>query len=366
MKVPFLDLRASYLELKAEIDEAVSRVLDTGFYVLGEEVDAFEEAFARYCGARYAVGLSCGLDALHLALRALDMGEGAEVIVPSNAYIATWLGVTQAGARPVPVEPIAATHNLDPALIEAAITPKTRAIMVLHLYGLPSDLGPILEIARRHGLRVIEDAAQAHGATYCGQRIGHHGDVVAWSFYPSKNLGAIGDAGAVTTDDPVIAERIRVLRNYGSERRYVNRMQGYNCRLDTLQAAVLRVKLPYLDGWNARRAAAAARYRELLSVCPAIVLPVEPEGFQSAWHLFVIRLANREQIQKAFSNAEISTLVHYPIPPHMQEAYAGLGWTPDDFPLARMLANEVLSLPVGPQMQDGAIEYVSETILRAL
>ena len=366
MKVPFLDLRSSYLELKSEIDEAVSRVFDSGFYVLGEEVEAFEEAFARYCGASHAVGLSCGLDALHLALRALDIGEGAEVIVPSNAYIATWLAITQAGARPVPVEPIAATHNLDPALIEAAITPKTRAIMALHLYGLPSDMGPILEIARRHGLRVVEDAAQAHGATYRGQRIGHHGDVVAWSFYPSKNLGAMGDAGAVTTDDPGIAERIKVLRNYGSEKRYVNRMQGYNCRLDPIHAAVLRVKLPYLDRWNARRASAAARYRELLSACPAIVLPVEPEGFQSAWHLFVVRLANREQIQNACSNAGIGTLVHYPIPPHMQEAYAGLGWAPDDFPLARKLADEVLSLPVGPQMVDGAIDYVSETIMRAL
>jgi dTDP-4-amino-4,6-dideoxygalactose transaminase len=366
MKVPFLDLRASYLELKSEIDEAVARVLNSGWYVLGEEVEAFEEVFADYCGARHAVGLANGLDALHLALRAMGIGDGDEVIVPSNAYIATWLGVTQSGARPVPVEPVAGTHNLDPDLIEAAITPKTRAIMALHLYGLPADLDPILAIARRHGLRVVEDAAQAHGARYRGTRIGHHGDVVAWSFYPSKNLGALGDAGAITTDDPVLAEKIRVLRNYGSERRYVNRVQGYNSRLDPMQAAVLRVKLPLLDAWNARRAASTALYRSRLADAPSMILPVEPEGCTSAWHVFVVRHPDRARLQDACARNGIGTIVHYPIPPHMQEAYASHGWSPNDFPLARQLADEVLSLPIGPQTPASAIEYVCETILDEL
>jgi len=363
MKVPFLDLRASYIELKAEIDDAVSRVLDSGQYILGEEVEAFEETFARYCGARQAVGLASGLDALHLALRALDVGENDEVIVPSNAYIATWLGVTHCGARPVPVEPEARTYNIDPNLIEAAITTKTKAIVVLHLYGLPADLGPILDIALRYNLRVVEDAAQAHGAVYRGERIGGHGDVVAWSFYPSKNLGALGDAGAVTTNDPQIADAIRVLRNYGSAQRYVNRALGYNSRLDPIQAAALRVKLPHLDSWNARRAASAADYIRRLSDAPSIVLPVQPTECVSAWHQFVIRIADRARLQRACAEQGIGTLVHYPIPPHMQEAYLCLGWAPNDFPLARQLSEEVLSLPIGPKMEDGAVEYVCKTIL---
>ncbi len=246
MQVPFLDLRGAYLELQQEIDEAVARVLDSGWYILGPEVEAFESEFANFCGAKHAVGVADGLDALHLALRAMDVGPGDEVIVPSNTYIATWLAVSQCGAIPVPVEPVEATYNIDPALIEAAITSRTKVVLPVHLYGQPADLDPIISIAKRNGLRVLEDAAQAHGARYKGQRIGAHGDAVAWSFYPGKNLGALGDGGAVTTSDAEVADRIRVLRNYGSSVKYVNEVKGYNSRLDPIQAAVLRVKLTFL------------------------------------------------------------------------------------------------------------------------
>jgi dTDP-4-amino-4,6-dideoxygalactose transaminase len=234
MQVPFLDLRAAYIELKAEIDHATARVFDSGHYILGSEVEAFETDYAEYCGARHSIGVGNGLDALHLALRAMDVGPSDEVIVPANTFIATWLAVSQCGATPVPVEPVETTYNLNPALIEAAITPRTKVILPVHLYGQPADMDPILAVAREHGLRVLEDAAQAHGARYKGKRLGAHGDAVAWSFYPGKNFGALGDGGAVTTDDPELAERIRVLRNYGSSVKYANEVQGYNSRLDSI------------------------------------------------------------------------------------------------------------------------------------
>ena len=265
MKVPFLDLRAAYLELKPEIDAAIARVLDSGWYILGPEVEAFEAEWAEYCGASHAVGVGNGMDALTLALRALQIGPGDEVIVPSNTYIATWLAVSAVGATPVPVEPDLATYNIDPALIPAAITPRTKALLPVHLYGQPADLDPILAIARQHNLAVVEDAAQAHGARYKGCRIGAHGDVVCWSFYPGKNLGALGDAGAVTTNRADLADRIRVLRNYGSREKYVNELQGVNSRIDPIQAAVLRVKLKVLDEWNARRCRIAALYSQELA-----------------------------------------------------------------------------------------------------
>ena len=258
MTVPFLDLQAGYLELKEEIDAAVARVLQSGWYILGPEVSAFEEEFASYCGADHCIGVGNGLEALHLALLAMGIGPGHEVIVASNTFIATWLAVSMAGAVPVPVEPDPATHNLDPGRMEAAITERTKAILPTHLYGQPADLDPILDIARRHGLKVLEDAAQAHGARYKGKRVGGHGDAVAWSFYPGKNLGAFGDGGAVTTNDADLASRIRTLGNYGSREKYVNEVRGFNSRLDPLQAAVLSVKLRYLDEWNARRRAVAS------------------------------------------------------------------------------------------------------------
>lgn len=349
MKIPFLDLGAAYRELKVEIDAAIHRVLDSGWYILGPEVDAFEAEWAAYCGASHAVGLANGLDALILALRALNIGPGDEVIVPSNTYIATWLAVTAVGAQPVPVEPDPATHNIDPARIAAAITPATRALLPVHLYGQPADLDPILALARQHGLSVIEDAAQAHGARYKGRRIGAHGDVVCWSFYPGKNLGALGDGGAVTTNRADLADRIRVLRNYGSRVKYVNEVQGANSRLDTIQAAVLRAKLPHLDAWTDRRRAIAAAYAEGLRDS-GLILPHVPGWADPVWHLYVVRSPDRDGLQKRLAGAGVGTLIHYPIPPHMQVAYADLGFAPEALPLARDLADEVLSLPMGPQL----------------
>lgn len=362
--IPFLDLRATYLELKPEIDEAVARVLDSGWYILGPEVDAFEAAYGDYCKAAHCVGVANGLDALVLALRAMEVGPGDEVIVPSNTYIATWLAVSQVGATPVPVEPDDATCNIDPALIEAAITPRTRVILPVHLYGQPADLDPILDIARQRGLKVLEDAAQAHGARYKGQRIGAHGDAVAWSFYPGKNLGALGDGGAVTTDDPALADRIRVLRNYGSRVKYVNEVQGTNSRLDPIQAAVLRVKLAHLDDWNARRNAVAQTYLKDLAGT-GLRLPHVPAWADPVWHLFVVRSARRDALQAVLTTADVGTLIHYPIPPHRQAAYVQAGFAADDFPLARRMADEVLSLPMGPQMVPEAAHAVIRAILGA-
>jgi len=357
MSIPFLDLHAAYRELKSEIDQAVERVLESGWYILGPEVEAFESEFAAYCDAGHCVGLANGLDALHLALRAMDVGPGDEVIVPSNTYIATWLAVSQCGATPVPVEPVEATYNLDAALVEAAITPRTKVIMPVHLYGQPADMDAILAIARRHGLRVLEDAAQAHGARYKGKRIGAHGDVVAWSFYPGKNLGALGDGGAVTSDDPALADRIRVLRNYGSRVKYVNDVQGYNSRLDPIQAAVLRVKLRHLDDWNARRARIAGRYLDGLQGT-GLILPQVPDWAAPAWHLFVVRDPRRDALQQRLADAGIGSLIHYPIPPHRQQAYSGMNFADDAFPLASRMADELLSLPMGPQLLSGQAEGV--------
>lgn len=359
--IPFLDLGAAYRELQPQIDAAVARVLASGHYILGPEVDAFETEFAAHCEATHCIGLANGLDALHLALRAMDVGPGDEVIVPSNTYIATWLAVSQCGAVPVPVEPDPATHNIDPARIEAAITPRTKVILPVHLYGQPADMDPILALARKHGLRVLEDGAQAHGARYKGRRIGAHGDAVAWSFYPGKNLGALGDGGAVTTDDDALADRLRVLRNYGSRVKYVNEVQGYNSRLDPLQAAVLRVKLAHLDAWNARRAALARIYLDGLRDT-GLLLPDVPDWAEPVWHLFVVRHPERDALQQRLTEAGIGSLIHYPIPPHRQQAYAEAGYPADAFALASQLAGEVLSLPMGPHLApEQAAAVVAET-----
>jgi dTDP-4-amino-4,6-dideoxygalactose transaminase len=349
MNIPFLDLGAAYRELKTEIDAAVHRVLDSGWYILGPEVEAFEAEWASYCEATHAVGLANGLDALILALRALDVGPGDEVIVPSNTYIATWLAVTAVGARPVPVEPDPATHNIDPALIAAGITPATKVILPVHLYGQPADMDPILAIARQHGIAVVEDAAQAHGARYKGRRIGAHGDIVCWSFYPGKNLGALGDGGAITTNRADLADKIQVLRNYGSRVKYVNEVQGVNSRLDPIQAAVLRVKLQHLDNWTDRRRAIAERYNECLQGS-GLTLPHTPDWADPSWHLFVVRSTARDALQKRLTEFGVGTLIHYPIPPHMQAAYVGQEIAPDALPIASQLADEVVSLPIGPQL----------------
>ena len=283
--------------------------------------------------------------------------------MPSNTYIATWLAVNQCGAKPVPVEPLASTYNIDPARIEAAITPATRVILPVHLYGQPADLDPILALARKHGLRVLEDAAQAHGARYKGQRIGAHGDAVAWSFYPGKNLGALGDGGAVTTNDPQLAERIHLLRNYGSRVKYVNEVKGVNSRLDPLQAAVLRVKLRHLDNWNARRQALAAAYLSgLAHTGTGLTLPQVPDWADPVWHLFVVRHPQRDALAQRLAAAGIGLLIHYPIAPHQQQAYADVGFEAGAFPLAEQMAAEVLSLPIGPQMDLAAVGMVCESV----
>lgn len=357
MNVPFLDLKAGYTELQPEIDAAIKRVLESGWYILGEEVDAFEREYASYCEAKHCVGVANGLDALHLGLLALGVSVGDEVIVPSNTYIATWLAVSQCGATPVPVEPDAATYNIDPARIEAAITSRTKVILPVHLYGQPADMNPILAIARKHGLKVLEDGAQAHGARYKGKRLGAHGDVVAWSFYPGKNLGSYGDGGAVTTDDPEIAERIRVLRNYGSRVKYVNEVRGFNSRLDPIQAAALRVKLKMLDVWNTRRAAIAGRYQSDLKNT-GLTLPFVPDWAEPAWHLYVVQHPQRDALQKKLGEAGIGTLIHYPIPPHLQQAYVEMGFSNGDFPISERIHGHVLSLPMGPHLEEQQVEHV--------
>lgn len=364
MIVPFLDLGAAYRGLQEEIDAAARRVLASGWYIGGEEVERFERDFAAYCGAAHCVGTGNGFDALHLALRAFDIGAGDEVILASNSYAATVLAVSNVGATPVFVEPDLATHNLDPERIAEAITARTRAIMPTHLYGLPADLDPMIDIASKHGLALIEDAAQAHGATYKGRRIGGHGHAVAWSFYPTKNLGAAGDAGAVTTNDAAIAGRIRRLGNYGSSRRYFSDEKGVNSRLDPLQAAVLGVKLRHLDGWNARRAGIAQRYLEAFADLP-IGLPTTPDEADHAWHLFVITSPNRDAIQASLKADGVDTIIHYPVPPHLQAAYADLGFARGAFAIAERLADVVLSLPVGPHMNDDQVEQVITAVRKA-
>ena len=364
MNVPFLDLKPAYAELKTEIDAAVARVLASGWYIGGDEVERFEQDFAHYCGAAHCVGTGNGLDALQLTLRALGVGPGDEVILCSHGFIATNLAVSLAGAVPVLVEPDPATRTLDPERTEAAITPRTRAIMPTHLYGLPADLDPLLALAEKHGMFLIEDAAQALGAAYKGQKIGAHGDAVAWSFYPAKNLGAFGDAGAVTTNRKDLADRLRQLGNYGSRVKYVHEVQGVNSRLDPIQAAVLGVKLKHLDHWNARRAAIADRYLAALAGLP-IGLPSVPDWVLPAWHLFVITSPDRDALAGKLNADGIETMVHYPVPPHLQQAYASLGLEAGTFPIAERLADEVLSLPIGPHMADDQVDAVIEAVRKA-
>lgn len=362
--IPFLDLSAATAELRDELQAATSRVLDSGWYIGGEECAVFERDFAAYTESDHCVGVGNGLDALILALRALGIGPGDEVIVCSNTFIATWLAVTAVGARPVPVEPDPATHNLDPMLVEKAITASTRCLLPTHLYGQPADLTPLLEIAERYDLKLIEDGAQAHGARYRGRRVGAHGDAVCWSFYPGKNLGALGDGGAVTTNDRALADRIRTLGNYGSHKRYVNEVRGANSRLDPIQAAMLGVKLRHLDEWNERRRAIASLYLEGLADTD-LFLPAVPDWAEPAWHLFVVRSPHRDRLQAHLAEAGIQTLIHYPIPPHRQQAYADMGLAEGSLPIAERLAGEILSLPIGPHLSLSQAEQVVDAVREA-
>jgi dTDP-4-amino-4,6-dideoxygalactose transaminase len=366
MKVPFLDLKAPYLELKEELDAAYHRVMDSGWYVLGGEVEAFEQEFSDYCDTKYTIGVGNGLEALHLILRAMEIGEGDEVIIPANTYIATWLAVSYAGATPIAVEPDPDTYNIDPARIEAAITSKTKAIIAVHLYGQPADMDPINLIANKYRIKVIEDAAQAHGARYKNRRVGSLGNAAGFSFYPGKNLGAFGDGGAITTNDAQLADKVRLLRNYGSRIKYQNEVKGYNSRLDELQAAFLRVKLAKLDEWNERRKQVAQYYLAQLSEIVDLKLPYIPEWAESVWHLFVINHPQRNDIKEKLDTVNIGSLIHYPIPPHLSDAYASgiisTDWHIGSFPITENISNRILSIPLGPHMRDLEITKIVETL----
>ncbi len=366
MSILFLDMKSAYAELKPELDAAYHRVMDSGWFVLGKEVEAFEAEYAPFCGTKHCVSLGNGLEALELVLRGWDIGPGDEVIVPSNTYIATWLAVEAVGATVVPVEPTLEGPNIDPERIVAAVTPRTRAIMPVHLYGEPADMEAIHAIAVKHGLKVIEDVAQAQGARVKGRRVGSLGDAGAHSFFPTKNIGAYGDGGAVTTDDDRLAERLRMLRNYGSRVKYVNVERGVNSRLDELQAAFLRVKLEVLDQWNERRRAVAARYDDRLAGIPGLGLPRVPQWAEPVWHLYIVRTVRRAELMKALEAAGIGSLIHYPIPPHLQQAYADLGKGKGAYPLAEKLADTVLSLPMGPHVRPGDVDKVAEVVRAAL
>ena len=363
-KVPFLDVGHSYRELRNEIDVAVTRVLQSGRYIQGEEVENFESNFASFVDAKFCVGVANGLDAIYLALRALGIGAGDEVIVPAHTFIATWLAVTNCGATPVPVEPELNGFNIDPTLIEAAITSRTKAVIMVHLYGQPCDIDEIHNVASRHGLRVIEDAAQAHGATYKGKRIGGHSDVVTWSFYPGKNLGAFGDGGAITTNDKDLADKIQVLGNYGSKQKYDHSELGVNSRLDPIQAAILNVKLDYLDGWNKTRQEIAKRYIGSFSDS-AVLCPQENGWSKSAWHLFVIETSNRDGFQHQLLSFSIESIIHYPKAPHQQTAYSA-AFAGQKFERAERLSSSVLSLPIGPGMSNEDVSFVCEAVQKIL
>lgn len=365
-QVRFLDLRAAYAELRVELDDAYHRVMESGCYVLGAEVEEFERGWATHCGVKHCVGVGNGLDALNLALKAMDVGPGDEVIVPSHTYIATWLAVSSVGATPVPVEPVASTYTLDPSRVEAAITRRTKAIIPVHLYGHPVDMDPILELARLHGLKVVEDAAQAHGASYKGRPCGGLADAAGFSFYPGKNLGAIGDGGAVTTDDDDLADRVKTLRNYGSRLKYENEARGLNSRLDPLQAAFLGVKLRFLSEWNGRRARIARAYLGGLASACDIILPVVAAWGKPAWHVFAIRHPRRDEVQEALQCAGVETLIHYPVPPHLSAAYSDLGLRPHALPIAEDIAGSLLSLPIGPHMSVAQQQHVVEATIAAV
>lgn len=363
MNIPFLDLKSPYQELQDELDDAYQRVMKSGWYVLGNELENFEQEFATYCGVKHCMGVGNGLEALYLVLRAWNIKKGDEVIVPSNTYIATWLAVTYTGAIPVPVEPNEATYNIDPDKIEAAISDKTKAIIAVHLYGQPAEMDKINAIAKKYKIKVLEDGAQAQGAKYHGKKVGNLGDAAGISLYPGKNLGALGDAGVVTTNDDEVARKVRMLRNYGSEIKYHNETIGINSRLDELQAAFLRVKLKRLDEWNQRRRKIAEKYLSHLQKQDKISLPFYEDQIIPAWHVFVIRSKERELLKEKLVKCGISTLIHYPIPPHLSKAYEFLGWEKGDFPIAENMANEVLSIPMGPHLKDIESDYIISVLL---
>ena len=361
MNIPFVDLKAQYRSIQEEADAAVLGVMGRGDFVLGKAVSDFEKEFAAYCDAEYAIGVDSGYSALELLLLANGIGPGDEVITAANTFIATTLAISNTGAVPVLVDCDPGTYNIDPTKIEAAITPATKAIMPVHLYGQPADMDPINDIARRHGLLVFEDAAQGHGARYKGRRVGSLGNGAGFSFYPGKNLGAYGDGGAVVTNDPEVAEKVRMLRNIGMKVKYHHEVKGFNHRLDTMQAAVLQVKLPHLDDWNASRRRAAATYERVLADFP-MVTPFVPEWAEPVYHLYVVRVENREALQDFLQEAGIASGLHYPVPIHLTEAYSELAYEAGDFPITEAYADTILSLPIFPELTDEQIAYIGDTI----
>jgi dTDP-4-amino-4,6-dideoxygalactose transaminase len=362
--IPLVDLKAQYQSIKAEIDEAIQRVIDNTSFIGGSEVTSFESDFASYCGAKHAIGVSSGTEALRLALIACNVGEGDEVITAPSTFIATVEAIAQVGAKPVFVDVQEETNNLDPELVEAAITKRTKAIIPVHLYGYPVDMDPLLAIARRHDLKVVEDAAQAHGAMYKGKRIGGFGDVACFSFYPGKNLGAYGDAGGVVTNDTKMAERIRLLKDHGRVDKYEHLVLGFNSRLDSMQAAILKAKLPHMDEWTDRRRAVAAIYGELLQDVN-VELPIEQPGFRPVYHLYVVRSDDRDRLQDDLKKAGVATGVHYPIPLHLQPALSHLGHDKGDFPVSERLAETVLSLPMYPELTEEQAQKVAKELKKA-
>jgi len=360
-QVPFVDLGAQYRTIEGEIGEATSRVIQQSDFILGREVSLFEEEFAAFCEAKYAIGVDSGTSALELALRAYDIGPGDEVITAANSFIASALAISHAGARPILVDVDPSTYTVDVSAIEKAITPRTKAVIPVHLYGHPAHMNPIRELADKHGLVIIEDACQAHGTRYKGRRAGSLGHAAAFSFYPGKNLGAYGDGGIVVTNDRGIARRLEMLRNYGQKEKYQHLFRGYNRRLDTLQAAVLRVKLRYLEKWNAARRWNAVLYHKFLDGC-GLLLPGEAPGAESVWHLYVIRAEQRDALKEHLISRGISASVHYPIPIHVQPAYLDLGYKKGDFPVTESCAHQVLSLPMYAEISQDQIEYVAKTI----
>ena len=361
MNIPFVDLQTQYQSLKEELDVAVLAVMKRGDFVLGGAVAEFERAFADYCGVRHVIGVDSGYSALEMIVRAYGIGPGDEVITVANTFIATTLAISNAGATPVLVDIDPETYNIDPTKIEAAITPRTRAIMPVHLYGQPVDMDPILAIARKRGLYVFEDAAQAAGARYKGRMIGGLADAAGFSFYPGKNLGAYGDGGAVATNSDEIAEKVRLLRNIGQKVKYYHEVKGFNHRLDTMQAAVLKVKLPHLNDWNASRRRAAATYNDLLRDLP-MVTPWTAPYAEHIFHLYVVRVHNREALMEYLKSKGIASGLHYPIPIHVQPAYTELGYKAGDFPITEAYAETILSLPIYPELDDDKVAYVVDAI----
>jgi dTDP-4-amino-4,6-dideoxygalactose transaminase len=361
LTVPFLDLGSSYRSSKEAIDAALRRVAESGWYLMGQELAGFEASFARFCGAEHCVGVGNGLDALHLALLALGVGEGDEVIVPSNTFIATWLAVSRCGATIVPVEPVEATYNIDPDRLRAAITGRTKVVLPVHLYGQPADMDAINAVAREHGLKVLDDCAQAHGATYKGRPVGSLADISAWSFYPGKNLGAFGDAGGITTNDASLAERVRMLGNYGSRVKYRHEEQGFNSRMDEIQAAVLAAKLKTLTQDTDARRRIARQYMDGLEGLE-VIRPAVPSYADPSWHLFVIRHAERDQLQARLAADGVSTLIHYPTPPHLQQAYARCSWSRGSFPISERIHEQVISLPMWSGMSQGHVARVIDAL----